>query len=92
MRLDANQLTAHLAKTLAPLYVLMGDEPLSQAECLDAIRQAARKAGPNKNSDEVERSSFIVERYFNWQSIQQFSQALSLFSSLRILEINIPSG
>ena len=86
MRLETNQLAAQLAKTLAPLYVLMGDEPLAQAECLDAIRQAARKAGAE------ERSSFMVERYFNWQSIQQFSQALSLFSSLRILEIHIPSG
>ena len=32
------------------------------------------------------------ERNFNWQQIQQFSQTLSLFSSLRILEIHIPSG
>ncbi len=86
MRLDSNQLAAHLTKNLAPLYVLTGDEPLAQSECLDAIRQAARKAGAD------ERSSFMVERYFNWQSIQQFSQALSLFSSLRILEIHIPSG
>jgi DNA polymerase III subunit delta len=86
MRLETNQLAAHLSKTLAPLYVLTGDEPLAQAECLDAIRHAARKAGAD------ERTGFIVERYFNWQSIQQFSQAMSLFSSLRILEISIPSG
>ena len=86
MRLDSTQLKQHLSQTLAPLYVLVGDEPLAQSECLDAIRQAARKAGAD------ERTGFIVERYFNWQSITQFSQALSLFSSLRILEINIPSG
>jgi DNA polymerase III subunit delta len=86
MRLDSNQLKQHLTQTLAPLYVLVGDEPLAQAECLDAIRSAARKAGAD------ERTGFIVERYFNWQSITQFSQALSLFSSLRILEISIPSG
>ncbi len=86
MRLESKQLAAHLANTLAPLYVLVGDEPLALAECLDAIRQAARRAGAN------ERTGFIVERYFNWQSITQFSQALSLFSSLRILEISIPSG
>jgi len=66
--------------------VLIGDEPLAQSECLDAIRQAARKAGAD------ERSSFIVERNFNWQQINQFAQTLSLFSSLRILEIFIPSG
>ncbi|MEQ1598669.1 MAG: DNA polymerase III subunit delta [Methylotenera sp.] len=86
MRLDSNQLNQHLTQTLSPLYVLVGDEPLAQSECLDAIRHAARKAGAD------ERSNFIIERNFNWQQIQQFSQALSLFSSKRILEIHIPSG
>lgn len=86
MQLDSSQIKTHLSKTLAPLYVLVGDEPLAQSECLDSIRQTARKAGAD------ERSSFIVERNFNWQQIQQFAQALSLFSSLRILEIAIPSG
>ncbi len=86
MRLDSNQLKQHLTQTLSPLYVLLGDEPLAQSECLDAIRHAARKAGTD------ERTSFTVERNFNWQQIQQFSQALSLFSSKRILEIHIPNG
>ncbi len=85
-RLDQNQLKQQLSQKLSPLYVLIGVEPLAQSECLDAIRQAARKAGAD------ERSSFIVERNFNWQQIQQFGQSLSLFSSLRILEVHIPSG
>ncbi len=86
MQLDSNQLKQHLIKTLAGLYLLVGDEPLAQSECLDLIRHAARKAGAD------ERNSFTVERNFNWQQITQFAQALSLFSSLRILEIVIPSG
>ena len=86
MRLDQSALKQHLEKQLAPLYVLVGDEPLAQSECLDAIRHAARQAGAD------ERTGFIVERSFNWQSIQQFGQAMSLFSSKRILEINIPNG
>ena len=86
MRVEQNQLKSHLDKQLAPLYMLVGDEPLAQSECLDAIRQAARKAGAD------ERSSFLIERNFNWQQIQQFGQAMSLFSSLRILEIHIPNG
>jgi DNA polymerase-3 subunit delta len=85
-RLDQNQLKQHLSSKLSPMYVLVGDEPLAQSECLDAIRLAARKAGAD------ERNSFIVERNFNWQQIGQFSQSLSLFSSFRILEIHIPSG
>jgi DNA polymerase III subunit delta len=85
-RLNQTQLKQHLSNKLSPMYVLVGDEPLAQSECLDALRQAARKAGAE------ERNSFIVERNFNWQQIGQFSQSLSLFSSLRILEIHIPSG
>lgn len=85
-RLEQTQLKQNLSNKLSPMYVLVGDEPLAQSECLDAIRQAARKAGAD------ERNSFIVERNFNWQQIGQFSQSLSLFSSLRILEIHIPSG
>ena len=90
MRLDSNQLkqqlSQNLAQNLSPLYVLVGDEPLSQSECLDALRLAARKAGAD------ERTGFIVERNFNWQQIGQFGQAMSLFSSQRILEIHIPNG
>lgn len=86
MHLDSSQLKQHLTQNLSPLYVLVGDEPLAQSECLDALRLAARKAGAD------ERTGFIVERNFNWQQIGQFAQALSLFSSQRILEIHIPNG
>lgn len=86
MQLAPAQLKQHLTKTLAPIYVLTGDEPLAQSECLDAIRHAARQDGAD------ERASFMVERSFNWQSIQQFGQELSLFASKRILEISIPNG
>ena len=90
MRLDSSQLKQQLnqnpAQKLSPMYVLVGDEPLAQSECLDAIRLAARKAGAD------ERTGFIVERHFNWQQIAQFGQAMSLFSSQRILEIHIPNG
>ena len=94
MRLDSNQLKQQLSQNAGPnlgqnlsaLYVLIGDEPLSQSECLDAIRLAARKAGAD------ERTSFVVERNFNWQQIGQFSRELSLFALKRILEIHIPSG
>lgn len=86
MQLAPAQLKQHLSKGLAPLYVLTGDEALAQSECLDAIRHAARQDGAE------ERANFIVERSFNWQSIQQFGQERSLFASKRILEISIPSG
>lgn len=86
MQLAPESLTQHLSKALTSIYVLTGDEPLAQSECLDAIRKAARAAGAD------ERTSFIVERGFSWESVQQFGQALSLFASKRILEIAIPNG
>jgi DNA polymerase III subunit delta len=86
MRLPPQQLQKHLSQGLKPCYVLTGDEPLAQRESLDAIRQAARAKGYD------ERTSLTVDRYFNWQQVTAFGQSSSLFASLRILEINIPSG
>ena len=42
MQLAQAQLEKHLGQGLKSLYVLVGDEPLAQRECLDAIRTAAR--------------------------------------------------
>lgn len=86
MRLTQAQLETHLKQGLQAVYVLVGDEPLAQRECLDAIRAAARA----QNYDE--RTSLTTERNFNWQQIQNFGQSISLFSSRRLLELNIPSG
>jgi len=86
MRLTQAQLEPHLKQGLQALYVLVGDEPLAQRECLDAIRAAARAQGFD------ERTGLTVERNFNWQQIQNYGQSISLFSSRRLLEISIPSG
>jgi DNA polymerase-3 subunit delta len=86
MRLQPQQLKQHLEQGLKPLYVLTGDEPLAQRECLDELRQAARDSGVD------ERASLTVDRYFNWQQISAYGQSISLFASRRLLEINIPSG
>jgi DNA polymerase-3 subunit delta len=86
MRLAQAQLESHLKQGLQALYVLAGDEPLAQRECLDAIRAAARAQGYD------ERTSLTVERNFNWQQLQNYGQSISLFASLRLLELSIPSG
>jgi DNA polymerase-3 subunit delta len=86
MNLAPQQLSQHLSSGLKPLYVLTGDEPLSQRECLDTIRAKARELGFD------ERTSLTSDRYFNWAQIAEFGQAMSLFASLRLLEINIPTG
>ncbi|HEY9268345.1 MAG TPA: DNA polymerase III subunit delta [Methylotenera sp.] len=86
MRLAQAQLESHLKQGLQALYVLAGDEPLAQRECLDAIRAAARAQGFE------ERTSLTVERNFNWQQLQNYGQSISLFASRRLLELSIPSG
>ena len=45
MKIQANQLSAHLKKSLAPCYLVSGDEHLLVAEALDTIRAAARERG-----------------------------------------------
>ena len=63
MRIPPQQLSSHVEKGLQPLYVLTGDEPLAQRECLDTLRTAARKQGYD------ERTGYTVERNFNWQQL-----------------------
>lgn len=86
MHLSSDQLVAHLDRDLRPLYILTGDEPLGLKEGVDAIRHAARRKGYD------ERVSFTAERYFDWKQLKTSGQSISLFASLRLLEIHIPSG
>jgi DNA polymerase-3 subunit delta len=81
-------LPAALKRGLAPLYLLSGDEPLTQGEAADAIRAAARGAGF------TEREVFFVERANTgpWDDIFASAQAMSLFSQRRLIEIRIPGS
>lgn len=86
MRINVDQLAAHLQRGLAPLYLIFGDEPLLALEAADAIRTQARQAGY------AEREVFTVESGFSWQSLLASGDSLSLFAERRIIEIRIPSG
>ncbi|KRT56704.1 hypothetical protein [endosymbiont of Ridgeia piscesae] len=50
MRLRNDQLPAQLNKSLAPVYLLSGDEPLQLGEAADQVRQAARSQGFSERS------------------------------------------
>ncbi len=84
VRLDA--LSAHLAKRLAPLYLVHGDEHLLAIEASDRIRAAARKADFN------ERDVLQVDRYFKWNRLVESGQSLSLFGERKLIELRIPGG
>jgi len=82
----ADQLDTHLARALAPLYVVHGDEPLLAMEAADAIRAKARADGY------AEREVHLVERNYDWGRLAASAAALSLFASRRLIELRIPSG
>ena len=86
MRLSADQLPASLAKSLAGMYLVSGDEPLLVGEAADAIRAAARAAGY------ADRTVFFIDRSFAWDELRHASQALSLFAERRLFELRMPSG
>lgn len=86
MQIKANQIATHLAKGLAPLYLVAGEEPLIVQETLDAIRAAARKAGFS------EREVLDVERGFSWQRVVDSCASLSLFATQRIVEVRIATS
>ena len=86
MKLNPQQLPAHLATGLVPFYVLSGDEPLLVDEALEAVRDAAAEAGYHH------RESYLVERGFDWQALAGGLQNFSLFATRRVVELRLPTG
>jgi len=86
MQLRAEQLEAHLAKTLAAVYTVHGDEPLLALEAADAVRAAARRSGCS------EREVLYVERGFDWSALAHAGASQSLFGGAKIVELRLPSG
>lgn len=86
MQLQPDQLAVHLAKPLAPLYLLHGDEPLLVAEAGDAIRAAARRQGFE------EREVLVVGPGFRWDELHLAAGNLSLFGGAKLIDLRIPNG
>ncbi len=86
MRINAEQLPAALARGLANVYLISGDEPLLVEESVATIRAAARAAGY------LDRQVFFIERGFSWDELHHAAQSLSLFSERRLFELRMPSG
>ncbi len=86
MRVTDEQLPAALAKGLAGIYLISGDEPLLVGEAADAVRAAARAAGY------ADRQVYFVDRSFDWSELRHASQSLSLFAERRVFELRMPTG
>lgn len=83
MKIKAEQIEQTINKQRHPIYIISGDETLLVQETSDAIR----KLLPNKGIDE--RLRFVADAQFDWQEVLQENQALSLFSSQRLFDIQI---
>ena len=86
MRLRIDQLDKHLKGSLAPVYVLGGDEPLQIQEARDAIRAAAGKQGFD------ERVVLSAETGFDWGTFRAHAASLSLFGDRQIIDLRLASG
>lgn len=86
MRLNPEQLSSHLRNTLLPVYLVAGDEPLQIMEVMDTLRAAARGRGY------AVREVLDVDRSFDWASLYNAANSMSLFAEKRILELRLPSG
>ena len=86
MKIQANQLSSHLKKSLAPCYLVTGDEHLLVGEALDAIREVARERGFGT------RELHIATTGFDWPQLVASTSNLSLFAERRIIELRLPTG
>jgi DNA polymerase-3 subunit delta len=86
MRLRADQLEKNIAQTLAPVYLISGDEPLLIQECADILRAACRKQGFN------ERRVFHIDNSFDWNTLLNETAAMSLFAEKKLIELRMPNG
>lgn len=85
-RLSAEKFLAAPPTKLATMYVVTGAEALAALEAADALRALARAAGYS------ERKVFTAESGFDWSQLANAGAELSLFATLRFVELRIPTG
>ncbi len=79
------ELAGRLAKGVAPLWLVTGEEPLLMIEACDAIRAAARQAGC------TERQILDARANWDWSQVFDACRAMSLFAEKRIVEVRLAS-
>jgi len=86
MSIKPEQLPGLLQRSLAPVYLIAGTEPLLVQECRDQVLQAAHAQGF------TERSVHEAGKNFDWDQLGEESAAPSLFASRKILDLRLPAG
>ncbi len=86
MRLRPEQLADDLRRTLHPVYLVCGEEPLQLGEAADEIRSRAKQAGFTV------REVLHAEANFDWRQLALEAGSLSLFAERKIIDLRLPSG
>jgi DNA polymerase III subunit delta len=86
MKLYHNQLTHQLQQRLFPVWLVFGDEPWQKHDALRQIKQVAQ----NQGFEELIR--FSADDKFDWHQLANEYQAMSLFATRRIIELELSSG
>jgi len=74
------------AEPIRSLYVISSDEPLLVMEAQDHLRQVVKSKGF------TEREFLMHEKGFDWGSLLNAGQSMSLFGDKKYLEFRIPTG
>lgn len=89
-KVDHDQLLKELQNpqlsTLAPLYIISGEEPLLLVEASDALRAAATRLSY------LERNRFTLDARSDWSAVLGSTQNVSLFGDKRLIDLSLPGG
>ena len=86
MRVKVDQLGVALQKSLLPVYLISGDEPLQLAEAADEIRHAAKQAGYTS------REVIAIDSGNEWYQLAAEAESLSIFSDKKLIDLRLPSA
>jgi DNA polymerase III subunit delta len=86
MKLTVDKLSQQLNKSLAPIYIVSGDETLLVEETSQLIQDAAIKKGF------TEREIYYITPQFDWNQLLATANNLSLFAEQSLIELRIPTG
>jgi DNA polymerase-3 subunit delta len=85
MKVNADQVEQLLQRQqqISPAFLITGDEPLQVMEACDAIRLQAKSQGFS------ERDVLHADNKFDWGALLSASNALSLFSEKKLIDLHI---
>ena len=83
MRCYTNQLPELLRKEIAPFYLVFGEEPFQESQCVQHIKFTAKQQG----FEEVIKFSLLPG--FDWQELLAQYNSMSLFSARTLIELDL---